>query len=218
MKFRFSGDSANFPGSCVSQDRTWFDISQEGIRAALADGAGGVFGGARAAEMFISYFQSVHLAKETLCREFAKLDLGIMRDSLAGDTTGIFLFTIEGDLVGASVGDSEAWFLPDDGEFEDLTEHQYRKPLLGRGEAMAVSFKRRLEAGLLLLASDGLTKYAEFSEVLARLRAGAIETLAGDLADLARLPSGGLQDDLALVVIRIEADTKPGVESYGQQE
>jgi len=59
---------------------------------------------------------------------------------------GSVINTKNNSIVGASVG--------------DLTEHQYRKPLLGSGAAIPINLD-----GTLILGSDGLFKYADFSQI-----------------------------------------------------
>lgn len=103
------------------------------------------------------------------------------------------------------MGDSRAMFLADSGELVDLTGDQVRKPLLGSGSARAVPLSFSLEPGTLLLCSDGLHNYANHQKLVARLADPASDNLARDLADLARLPSGGLQDDLSLIVVRCQS-------------
>ena len=202
-----SFDTLNLPSSQHSQDRVHFRETLDGFLALLADGAGGVAGGAAAAEKFIEHFDSLQtLEKTTLCREFAALDSSLHHDPITGDTTGIVAVAREGRIFGASVGDSQAWFLPTQGEPTELTARQARKPLLGSGEAWAVPFSYPLEPGTLLLCSDGLHKYADHQRILARIREQRPEDLTTDLANLARMPSGGLQDDLSVIVVRINGD------------
>ena len=173
--------------------------------ALLADGAGGVSGGAAAAQRFIEYFSTdLEITSENLCSHFSRVDALIQDDQSAGDTTGIVVVADKARLFGASVGDSEAWFFPTDGEFVDLTSVQARKPLLGSGSATAIPFSMEATSGILLLCSDGLHKYADFAKIRKRLRKQNFQSLPADLADLARLPSGGLQDDLSILAVLIE--------------
>ena len=173
--------------------------------ALLADGAGGVSGGAAAAQRFIEYFSTeLELTPENLCSHFSRVEALLQGDQSAGDTTGIVVVADSTQLFGASVGDSEAWFFPTEGEFVDLTSGQIRKPLLGSGSATAIPFSMEAMSGILLLCSDGLHKYADFVKVRERLREQNFQNLPADLADLARMPSGGLQDDLSIVAVLIE--------------
>lgn len=173
--------------------------------ALLADGAGGVSGGAAAAQLFVEYFSTdLQITPENLCSHFSRVDALLQGDQNAGETTGIVVVADRTQLFGASVGDSEAWFFTTDGEFLDLTSGQVRKPLLGSGSATAIPFSMEAKSGILLLCSDGLHKYADFVKIRARLKEQNFHSLPTDLADLARMPSGGLQDDLSIVAVLIE--------------
>ena len=75
----------------------------------------------------------------------------------------------------------------------DLTEAQKRKPYLGSGMASPVPFELKLtQQGTLLLATDGLFKYADPLAITDTVRAGLSEAPEA----LQRLATG----DLALVV------------------
>jgi len=76
-----------------------------------------------------------------------------------GQCTAVVVEISEGRVFGASVGDSGAWMLPGKA-IVDLTENQNRKPLLGSDEASPMGFGPIEISGRLLIASDGLFKYA----------------------------------------------------------
>jgi hypothetical protein len=98
-------------------------------------------------------------------------------------TTAVIAEVRGGRVRGASVGDSGAW------------------PLLGSGEAHPVEFEAELR-GTLLLASDGLFKYAGRADI-ARIGTGPdLKVAAAELIASVRLRSGGLQDDVAVVLCR----------------
>jgi serine/threonine protein phosphatase PrpC len=63
-------------------------------------------------------------------------------------------------------------------------------------------FEAELGAATLLLASDGLLKYARRERIAALARDADVERAAQQLAQLPRLRSGELQDDLAIIVCR----------------
>jgi hypothetical protein len=65
-----------------------------------------------------------------------------------------------GSVVGASVGDCEAWTFID-GLARNLTAEQVRKPLLGEGMALPVGFETQVKECSLLVATDGLWKYLD---------------------------------------------------------
>ncbi len=104
-----------------------------------------------------------------------------------------------GHVWGASVGDSGAWLITASSVL-DLTQDQRRKPLLGTGAAMPVGFGEVPFTGRLLLGSDGLFKYVRHEHIRDLVRSLAPMEAAAALIEAARLPSGGLQDDIAVIV------------------
>jgi serine/threonine protein phosphatase PrpC len=117
---------------------------------------------------------------------------------LGGLSTGVIAEIRNGQIRGASCGDSEAWLVDDEGAVE-LTRLQSRKPLLGGG-GRVVAFGPVPLKGRLLVASDGLTKYVEWSRALACAVEGSPRAAACALAEMPRLPGGKLQDDVSVVV------------------
>jgi hypothetical protein len=104
-------------------------------------------------------------------------------------------------VEGASVGDSGAWVIRGT-EIDDLTARQVRKPLVGAGCTPSEIHGCSLGEGTLLVASDGLLKYAKPSDI-ARIAGGTdLQEVARALIDLVRLRSGQLQDDVSIVLCR----------------
>ena len=172
----------------------------------VADGAGGTGSGASAARTVVAAVQAasgelaagrVHAA-ELLVR----VDGELARSRGGGQTTAIVVVVNAGRVTGASVGDSEAWWLTG-GPERPLTARQQRKPLLGTGEAFPVPFGVGRARGMLLLGSDGLFKYAPRDRIAAAAREGAPEEAVARLVDLVRMPGGELQDDVAVVLYRV---------------
>jgi PPM family protein phosphatase len=86
-------------------------------------------------------------------------------------------------------------------EILDLTEGQHRKPLLGSGEASPVRFGPVEFSGRLILATDGLLKYATRHDIAQRaMGVSASDAVDGLVAGL-RLRSGALQDDVAIILL-----------------
>ena len=83
----------------------------------------------------------------------------------------------------------------------DLTARQRRRPLLGSGEALPVQFQASHRGERVLVASDGLVKYATVEQICAIAIQGSVAEAADALANCVRLPSGALQDDVAVVVV-----------------
>lgn len=165
------------------QDRATVTSDDDGIVVALADGAGGTGGGELAAQAVIDA-----VAEDHASADFAALlaDLDADPKGLGhGQTTAVVLRVTSEGVLGASVGDSGAWMIAGE-NIIDLTGGQQRKPLLGSG-CTPVAFAGMSPRGAtLLVASDGLLRYAKRAALLG----------------LVRLPSGGLQDDVSIVLCR----------------
>jgi serine/threonine protein phosphatase PrpC len=189
------------PGA--GEDRAIAVPAAGGYLVAVADGAGGTGGGSDAADGLIAFLS-------TLTEKAASTDwfgaLCTFDDELAarrsgGQTTGVVAFVNGDSVIGASVGDSSAWLITPAGDTTDLTARQRRRPLLGSGEALPVQFEAELQGGRVLLGSDGLFKYATAERICALAMQRSAAEGAEALANCVRLPSGGLQDDVAVVLV-----------------
>jgi serine/threonine protein phosphatase PrpC len=182
------------------QDRAVAFSVADGVLLALADGAGGISGGAKAAQAFIDRVsriaQTVPSDWSLVLRE---IDRALVSDPSGGQTTGVVAFVRAGRIVGASVGDSGAWLISADAVV-DLTESQNRKPLVGSGSAVPVSFDASCVGVRVLLASDGLLKYAASQRIRDIAASGPLNEAALALVNCVRLRSGTLQDDVAVVI------------------
>lgn len=177
----------------------------------IADGVGGRPNGAKAADLLLELVRDVagqitRLDAPAWARFLTEADR-IIHDEVEGGETTAVIAQIAGDgrkIVGAGVGDSEAWFVTPEGLF-DLTESQREKPFLGSGGARSVPFALPVppEGGTLLLASDGLFKYAAHERILESARLPDGEEAAAALLNAARLRSGSFSDDIAVVLCRI---------------
>ena len=107
----------------------------------------------------------------------------------------------DGMVQGASVGDSEAWLVSDADDVV-LTAGQSRKPLVGSRRCAAVAFGPVPMQGTLVLGSDALFKYCPRERLLGIVRSAELEAIPELLLRAARLPSGRLQDDFAVLVCR----------------
>lgn len=180
------------------EDRAAHRFDGECELVILADGVGGISGGRRAAELVVDLARVVTTPAEA-AQELSRLDSVLANDTFAGESTAVLVIIRAGQLFGASVGDSGAWLIGQD--VVELTASQRRKPLMGSGEAAPVPFGPLTFAARLLVASDGLLKYAPRRKMLELAVLGSIDRAADALADAARLPAGGLQDDLSLVLL-----------------
>ena len=149
-------------GNPENQDRGIVIEDGERVVLCVADGAGGRSGGTEAATMVVELVRqnaNLLINAESCAELLRKMDAAIAKDAVAGETTCAVAVVTPEEICGASVGDSGAWLIPANGNHLDLTHAQQRKPFIGSGSAWPVSFRRPLQAGWLLLATDGLLKY-----------------------------------------------------------
>jgi serine/threonine protein phosphatase PrpC len=182
------------------QDRAAVYVDREGVTIALADGAGGRGGGAEAAARAVDHFRERPAPGELTSRVIA-LDRALARDPVCGEATLVVARIVDDAITGVSVGDSGAWLIGADA-VDVLTERQRRKPRLGSGTSTPVEFHGRLAGATLLVASDGLLKYAPAPTIAACARTRRLSAAPRELAALVRLRSGALPDDLGMVLVR----------------
>lgn len=190
-------------GNPEFQDRLEIFNESNRIIIALADGAGGISGGAQAAAAVVKIVSenrtSLHTAAD--CQSLLlRADQQISDDSVAGETTALVLAVDSVHLFGASAGDSEAYIFNESGA-HNLTHRQHRKPFIGSGAALPVEFTLASPRGPLIAATDGLWKYTTLDRIQRELQNPQPETLPDRLANLVRLRSGALQDDIAIAVV-----------------
>ena len=171
----------------------------------VADGAGGVPGGADAAE-------SICKAVAERCSHgrvadwpgcLARIDHEMSRSRVGLAAAVVIEIADDGRIVGASVGDCEAWMFGDGVASRSLTAGQSRKPLLGEGTAQPVGFQARLGRGTLLIATDGLWKYTKPARIAKAAAIRPLDVACAALVDGARLRNGELQDDVAIVLAEL---------------
>jgi serine/threonine protein phosphatase PrpC len=180
----------------ANQDRAVVVPHDGGVVVALADGAGGTGNGAAAADAIVEAVTRVPGLDPVMLLE--KLDERLVQ--LGGQSTAVVIAINGEELRGASVGDSGAWLI-DGANAVDVTAGQQRKPLLGDG-AIVMPFAAQLR-GTLLVASDGLLRYAkraDIARVVSTVR--PLRAAAHELVALVQLPDGTLQDDVAVVLLR----------------
>jgi serine/threonine protein phosphatase PrpC len=209
----------------AGQDRA--DIrhrSDGGLTIALADGAGGTGHGALAADAVLAAVAAHHDHPPT-ANPWRALLLHLDHPTRVanGQTTAVILTVTPTRITGASVGDSAAWLIssrsvsasptPADSIVE-LTAGQRRKPLLGAESQLpplTIDHPPLAADATLLVASDGLFSYAKPSDIVRVIHSidladpadpHALTRTITALVDLVRLPSGGLQDDVSIVLVR----------------
>lgn len=177
--------------------------------AVVADGAGGLSGGAIAAELLIEIVRGAVTASafaplrpESWVEMLRRADVAVDEEPHAGETTAVVVAISEHGLVGASAGDSGAWVVHPD-RVDDLTCRQHKRLRVGSGRARPVAFARPRREGTLLVATDGLLSYASPTRITTVARQADLDQAARELTQLVRLPSGGLQDDVSVVLVRL---------------
>lgn len=182
----------------------------DGLLICVADGVGGRDGSreaaARAVGLAAQHQAGVASSDATAwSRLIAWIDGEIAADQDAGETTLILAEVTGAAIVGASVGDSAAWFVTPEAVV-DLTQYQQRKPFVGSGRAAPMSFAfTPTGGGTLLLATDGLFGQAREEAIVCAARLPDLEQVADALVAAARgQMTGQFYDDLALVVLRFQ--------------
>jgi len=203
---RFQFTSRVVSAGATSQDDVLV-AHRDGVDVvAVADGAGNSTQSLRAARLVLDAIVALSIEALTnadesfLVRLLSTADREIS-DAQCGETTAVVCILRRDEIIGASVGDSGAWIITD-ADKVDLTAHQRRKPLLGSGAAIVIPFRQSWNAGHLLVASDGLLKYAQPQAICEVVRADGFEALGDRLLRLVQLRSGGYQDDVAIAVAR----------------
>jgi len=191
-----------------TEDRLAVHHLAGGLVVVVADGAGGVSGGGAAAERALAIVERAlgqpdiePFASATWTQVLAEADLEIEQDPACGETTAVVVAVSAGGLAGASVGDSGAWLVHEDGH-DDLTAGQHRKRRLGSGRALPVPFERPALRGTLLVATDGLLACARPADICRIAREEDLDASAQALVRLVWLPSEQFVDDVALVLLR----------------
>jgi serine/threonine protein phosphatase PrpC len=185
------------PAGRVGDDRAEAFSRPDAHLLVLADGAGGTSGGAAASDAILASAVTFFPQSTSHCIRFLQdLDQQL---TTVGQTTAVVLVLTGSQVFGASVGDSSAWLLGP-ADVTDLTQHQKAKPLLGSGNAVPIGFGPLPLVGRVLIGSDGLFKYAPHERIAFLASSLPLAEAAAALVDAARLRSGALQDDIAVVV------------------
>jgi PPM family protein phosphatase len=192
-------------GDSGLQDRAEYIWCDSNLVLVVADGAGGLGGGAEAAEFAVHGIKkrvvSTDLNSEALNDLLVSLDREMAVRATFGETTCVIAVLSNNGVIGTSVGDSGSFIFSKAGA-DNLTANQIRKPFLGSGRAIPISFTRDHFDGTLLLASDGLLKYTSLEKIAATILAADLDVAASKLVDLVRYQSGVLPDDVSVLLAR----------------
>jgi serine/threonine protein phosphatase PrpC len=190
-----------------SQEASQFFEHEEAIVIALADGGGGMRAGGTASRTFVQVvgaalgdrkFPASDL--DTWLRLFRATDSGIATHG-GGETTGILVSLGRRGLIGVSTGDSRAWMVTPT-TIDDLTAGQYTRQRLGSNHATPTVFERSKPAGILLVASDGLFKFAAPRVIADIVRDVGFADAAETLVALVRRGSGAVEEDVSVILAR----------------
>ena len=199
--------SATFASGARCDDHVGIVRRDDGVVLLLADGAGNNSDGGSAAEWFVARLSELaasakRIPSADLLAQWAQeLDAEWFATGRRGESTLVMASLADGKVQGASVGDSGAW-LVHSGFHHELTAEQRRRPLLGQNRASVVPFGPVPFHGVVLLASDGLLKYAPESQIRQLATDSNISVAAAKLVDVVRLASGALNDDVSIVLAR----------------
>lgn len=184
----------------AGEDRLAVVPRGNGLVIAVADGAGGTGRGARAAELAVARLAAAAQLRE-LDPTAAVKALDPQLAVVGGEASVVTLAVTGREIRGASVGDCAAWIVAADGAVEMLTARQHRKPLVGGG-ATVLAFHAPFSAGTLVVGTDGLFAYASTGRITAACAKPSLDAVADALMSAVELPTGAVQDDIALVVCR----------------
>ncbi|MFI5299295.1 MAG: PP2C family serine/threonine-protein phosphatase [Polyangiales bacterium] len=206
MPFLFATATASF--RAATQDRVAVHDLGETLVIVVADGAGGIPGGAIAAAAVLHGVADALTASPSCLSDTASivellraLDDAIERMALAGETTAVVVVIRGAEVFGASCGDSSAWLVTEDGH-DDLTADQHLERRLGSGRALPVPFERAWTEGALVVGSDGLFNLVAAEAIIRSVRQSSPEAAARALVEAARPPAGRYADDVAVAVVR----------------
>jgi hypothetical protein len=193
-----------------TEDRFAVHALADGLVVVVADGAGGIPGGAAAADSVLRLVRDAVIKADFTPYEAAvwvellrHADAIVEADPACGETTAVIVAVREGGpLVGSSCGDSGAIMVGEDGAIDEMTMHQHRKRRLGSGRAAPVTFERTRLDGTLVVATDGLFAFARLPDIAGAAVRKPLDQAAEVLIELVRTPRiGDLIDDGAVVLV-----------------
>lgn len=181
----------------------------------VADGGGGLRGGAAASRSLVAVVEDAVNDptfaledRESWIALFRETDAGLAANR-AGETTGVVVVLGSRGIVGVSTGNTEAWLVAPE-RVDNLTVGQHAEQRLGTRRTTPTPFQRAAPRGaVLVVASDGLFKFAARDVIASVVRAQAIGVAAENLVELVKLRSGKVAEDVAVVLVRLDEVPPP---------
>jgi serine/threonine protein phosphatase PrpC len=177
----------------------------------VADGQGGRSGAGAAAKLACKVVieQASALRPQDLLRPnvwkgvLEAADHAVEKDPAAGFTTLVGLCIVEGQVCGASNGDSAAILIGPRQPATILTAHQHKNPPIGSGAVSVVGFTAKLNRPWkVMVMTDGVWKYVGFERVMKLAFESQGQELISVMLDNAKLPRNRtLQDDFTVVLL-----------------
>ena len=178
---------------------------------AVTDGQGGCPGGAKAAQLACETV--IEAANESPSgfpvdpsfwrALFARVDHAVQADFDAGLTSLVAFCVKDGQVYGASCGDSAAYLCLARDYVKNLTSGQDKNPQIGSGMTSSAYFiSPTVKPWSLLVMTDGVWKYVGWDRIEEMLKRVWGEELKNELVAAGRLPgSGKYPDDFSFALI-----------------
>ncbi len=195
----------NKSGGTELKNRAEVFTVEYGRVSVFAESTGGLCGGAEAADFILNAtkakFTQLLPSQEVLAQFMVELDREIALAGAYGEEACVIVAVSESHIFGATTGGTGAWIISETG-IDNLTAAQHRMPFLSSGQVWPVVFSLGKLRHTLLVASDGLLKYAAKSQIVAAASCDDLNEAVRKLADLRRYQSGVLPDDLSVILVR----------------
>jgi serine/threonine protein phosphatase PrpC len=185
----------------ICQDAVGVFVRAHSTVIVVADGAGGIEDGEVASRSVVDAVRQASLEASNAVdwvQVLRQVDYGIA----SGQSTACVVELGSNRLRGASVGDSGVAILDENDDLAFPSDGQQRKPLLGTREAVPKPFVSSWNMKPLVVGSDGFWNYVNRDRLIRKLHFTDFVVMAKSLAEMVRLPSGSLADDVSVVCAR----------------
>ena len=194
----------------ATEDRAVVLEDDQSCMIVVADGVGGIDHGGEAAELVVDVVGTAWRegrldGPDAVAQVLRDADQLVWQAAQAGQATAVVVVVAGSRVFGASVGDSEAWFVTNQ-THSALTAAQRSRPLPGSGAAEPVLFARQTPlGGWLLVSSDALFRRVPSWKACDLCRHKTPVDACAALIELVRLPHGKFSDDVSIVIARLPA-------------